>query len=62
MKKKWNPFRRRKHIPYGSKGHCGYGGETYSKRYGEFIVDVVDKKSYRQRIKQMLKKITIYDE
>ena len=26
-----NPFRRRKHSPYGNKGWCGYGGEIYSK-------------------------------
>ena len=56
-RRRLNPNRYRKHIPYGSKGHCGYGGETYSRKYGEFITDVVDKSSYRQKIRQLLQRI-----
>ena len=56
MKKK-NPNRHRKHIPYGSKGYCGYGGEYYSAKYGVFIDDIIDKKSHRQKIKSTLRKI-----
>lgn len=57
MRKRINPNRRRKHIPYGSKGYCGYGGECYSHKYGVFVTDVVDKSSERQRIRQLLHKI-----
>ena len=57
MKRHKNPNRHRKHVPYGSKGYCGYGGEIYSKKYGLFVLDVVDKKSYRQKIKKLLKRI-----
>lgn len=58
-RKRCNPDRHRKHIPYGSQGYCGYGGESYSRKYGEFITDVVDKSSYRQKIKRLLRKIKI---
>ncbi|MBP5723272.1 MAG: hypothetical protein J6X18_06840 [Bacteroidales bacterium] len=54
-----NPNRKRKHIPYGSKGYCGYGGETYSKKYGVFITDVVDKKAFRQKIRRLLHRIRL---
>jgi hypothetical protein len=57
MRKRYNPNRNRKHIPYGSKGYCGYGGECYCKKYGLFIDDVVDKKSFRQKNRMMLRKI-----
>ena len=53
-RKRINPDRRRKHIPYGSKGYCGYGGESYSRKHGEFIDDVVDKRAYRQKIRMIL--------
>lgn len=57
-RKRLNPYRHRKHIPYGSQGYCGYGGEYYSAKYkGVFIDDIIDKKSYRQKTKSMLRKI-----
>jgi hypothetical protein len=57
-RKRINPFRHRRHIPYGSKGHCKYGGEYYLFKYKEeFISDIIDKKSYRQKIKYLLQKI-----
>lgn len=50
--KKPNAFRHRKHIPYGSKGYCGYGGELYSKKMGIVcIIDVVDKRQERKKNK-----------
>ena len=57
MKKtKTSAFRHRKHIPYGSKGYCGYGGEFYSKKHsGFYITDIVDKK--RERKKNKMKEI-----
>ena len=57
MKQHKNLNRHRKHIPYGSKGYCGMGGEIYSKKYGYIVDDIVNKKSYRQKIKKLLKKI-----
>ena len=44
-------------MPYGSKGHCGYGGESYCKKYGWFIDDVVDKRAFRQKMRIALHKI-----
>lgn len=55
-RKRINPDRHRKHIPYGSKGYCGYGGESYSRKHGEFIDDVVDKRAFRQKIRIALHK------
>lgn len=53
MKKtKTSAFRHRKHIPYGSKGYCGYGGEFYSAKHnGFYITDIVDKKQERKKNK-----------
>ena len=52
MKLHKNAFRRRKHIPYGSKGYCGYGGEFYSyKHRGFYITDIVDKRQERKKNK-----------
>ena len=56
-RKRVNPDRHRKHVPYGSKGYCGYGGESYSRKYGLFIDDVVDKRAFRQKIRITLHKI-----
>ena len=57
--KQFNPNRHRKHVPYGSKGYCGYGGESYSRKYGLFLDDVVDKRAFRQKIRIALHKILI---
>lgn len=47
-----NSFRHRKHIPYGSKGYCGCGGEFYSKKHGGlYITDIVDKNENERKIK-----------
>lgn len=53
MKRRHKPsaFRRRKHIPYGSKGYCGYGGEFYSKTQGEIIIDIINKSKERKKNK-----------
>ncbi len=61
MKRHKNQNRHRKHIPYGSKGYCGIGGETYSHKYGYIVDDIVDKKGYRQKIRKLLKDIDIKD-
>ena len=59
-RKRINPNRRRKHIPYGSKGYCGFGGEYYLVKYKKcFIDDVIDKSSYRQKIRLLLRKIKL---
>lgn len=50
--------RRRKRRPYGCLGWCGYGGETYFKRFGELLLDIVDKKRVRRDIKRKLKEYT----
>jgi hypothetical protein len=50
--------RHRRHIPYGSKGYCGYGGEIHSK-HGNWIDDVVDKRACRQMVRNMIRKICI---
>lgn len=51
-KPKSSAFRHRKHIPYGSKGYCGLGGEFYSNNRGGFyITDVVDKRQERKKNK-----------
>lgn len=51
-RKEPSAFRHRKHVPYGSKGYCGYGGEFYSHKHGGFyITDVVDKKQERKKSK-----------
>lgn len=53
MKKmKTSAFRNRKHIPYGSKGYCGFGGEFYSyKHHGFYITDIVNKRQERKKNK-----------
>ena len=54
MKRKGRPsqFRHRKHIPYGSQGYCGYGGEFYSYKYrGEFLSDIINKPKERLKNK-----------
>ena len=52
--------RRRKHRAYGSQGWKGWDGETYFKKYGEVMVDVVDKKKARRESKKYIKK-ELYD-
>lgn len=41
--------RRRKRRAYGSQG---WGGEIYFKKYGEIMMDVVDKKKARREAKK----------
>lgn len=52
--------RKRKHRAYGSQGWKGWGGETYFKKYGEIMVDIVDKKKARREAKKYIKK-ELYD-
>lgn len=47
--------RRRKRRAYGSQGWKGWGGETYFKKYGEIMIDVVDKKKQGVRLKNIQK-------
>ena len=55
-----NPFkdrfgyidRKRRMKPYGLVGYKGYGGETYFRRFGDIIIDIVNKKGYRRKLKQ----------
>lgn len=44
--------RRRKRRAYGSQGWKGWGGEIYFKKYGEIMMDVVDKKKARREAKK----------
>lgn len=37
---------------YGSQGWKGWGGEIYFKKYGEIMMDVVDKKKARREAKK----------
>lgn len=48
--------RNAKHIPYGSE-RCsrGWGGETYSPKYGVWCDFVVNKKGERQKAKRLIK-------
>ena len=48
------PYRNRKIKPYGLKGWCNYGGEIYTKQYGEICVDLVNKKKARQLGKELI--------
>lgn len=57
-----DPMRKRKHIPYGSKGMCGYGGEKYYRKYGEVATDVVNKSKERQLSKKFLKDMMYIDD
>ena len=59
MRKRCNPNRHRKHIPYGTKGYCGFGGESFSMKYGVYITDIVDKGAFRRQIKELLRKLRI---
>lgn len=45
--------RRRKRRAYGSQGWKGWGGEIYFKKYGEIMMDVVDKKKASVRLKNI---------
>lgn len=58
-----NPFRKRKHSPYGSKGWCGYGGEIYSKNhynkdssFEEIVTDCINKSKARRAWKRDIQK------
>lgn len=46
--------RRRKRRAYGSQGWKGWGGEIYFKKYGEIMMDVVDKKKARREAKKYI--------
>lgn len=46
--------RRRKRRAYGSRGWQGWGGETYFKKYGEIMIDIVDKKKARGESKKLI--------
>lgn len=50
-----HPYRSRKIKPYGLKGFCGYGGEIYTKKYGEICVDIINKKRQRRISKQEIR-------
>ena len=57
-KRQPHPFRSRKIKPYGLKGWCGYGGEVYMKKYGEILIDLINKTRYRRLLKkEMLEEI-----
>lgn len=44
--------RRRKRRAYGSQG---WGGEIYFKRFGEIMIDCVNKRKARQLIKKQIR-------
>lgn len=50
-----NIYRKRKIKPYGLKGWCGYGGETYFRKWGEVMTDIVNKKKIRRENKNIIK-------
>lgn len=51
-------FRKRKMKPYGRKNFIGYGEEVYSKKFGEYLAPVTDKKrERREAIKQIIKEV-----
>ena len=63
--KRPSAFRNRKHIPYGSKGYCGFGGEFYSSRHrGYYITDIVNKRQIREKnkMKEVIKDIELENE
>lgn len=46
---------RRKMIPYGSQGYCGYGNEVYIKKWHEeMILDVINKRKERRNAKKQI--------
>ena len=47
--------RRRKRRAYGSQGWKGWGGEIYFKRFGEIMIDCVNKRKARQLIKKQIR-------
>lgn len=47
--------RRRKKRAYGSQGWKGWGGEIYFKRFGEIMIDCVNKRKARQLIKKQIR-------
>lgn len=47
--------RRRKRRPYGSLGWKGWGGETYFSKWGELMLDVINKRKARNDWKKELK-------
>lgn len=47
--------RRRKRCAYGSQGWKGWGGEIYFKRFGEIMIDCVNKRKARQLIKKQIR-------
>lgn len=49
-------WRNRKIKPYGYKGWCGWGGESYFKRFGEIMLDLVDKKKIRKEARKLIYK------
>lgn len=58
-----NPFRKRKHYPYGGMGWCGYGGEMYCKNpynknkgFEEIVAIVINKRKARNEWKKNIKK------
>lgn len=58
-----NPFRKRKHAPYGNKGWCGYGGEIYSKNpydkessFEEIVTNCINKSKARHGWKRDIQK------
>ena len=46
--------RHRKMKAYGSKGYCGWGGEYYFKKWGEIMLDLVNKRKARREAKKQI--------
>lgn len=49
-------WRSRRIKPYGYMGWCGWGGESYFKRFGEIMISLVDKKKARREAKKLINK------
>lgn len=47
-------WRNRRIKPYGYMGWCGWGGESYFKRFGEIMIDLVNKRKARREAKKLI--------
>ena len=44
----------RKMRPYGCLGYCGWGGEIFIKKWGEIMLDLVNKRKARRDAKKQI--------
>lgn len=49
-------WRNRRIRPYGLIGWRGLGGESYFKRFGEIMLDLVNKKKIRREARELIYK------